>query len=55
MTPIPEKHKFKVAIFTTLFVEAEDKQKAEDIARDSLIGCEIKTRDFDVDVDEWDD
>lgn len=55
MQPLPEKQRFKVAIFSTLFVEAKDKAEAENIARDALIGCDIKTRDFDVDAEEWDD
>lgn len=55
MQPIHPPTKFKVAIYSTVFVDARDKDEAEDIARDSLIGCLIKVRDFEVDAEAWED
>jgi hypothetical protein len=51
---VPKKH-YKVAIFSTLFVDAVDEQQAKDIAHDALIGCAIKARDFELDVENWED
>ena len=47
--------KYKVAVYATIFVEANSPQQAKDMGHDAVIGCDIKARDFDVEVEEWGD
>lgn len=46
---------YKVSIWSSLFVEAESKEEAEDIAHDHVIGCLIKPNEFEFDTEIWDD
>lgn len=46
---------YKVSIWSSLFVDAESIDEAEDIAHDHVIGCLIKPRDFDFDTELWDE
>ncbi len=45
--------KYKVSVSATIFVEANSLQEAKDMGHDAVIGCDIKTRDFDIDAEEW--
>lgn len=46
---------YRVSIWSSLFVDAESIDEAEDIAHDHVIGCLIKPRDFDFDAEEWEE
>ena len=43
---------WKVSIWAMEEVEAGTKEKAEEMVRDMLIGCLIKTSDFELDTEE---
>ena len=43
--------KYKVAIWASVFVEADNQQQAEEKGRDAVNG--LKNRDFDIEVEEW--
>lgn len=44
---------YRVSIWSSIFVEAESIEQAEDVAHDHVIGCLIKPRDFDFDTEIW--
>ena len=45
---------WRVSIYANQEVEAETLNDAEDMVNDMLIGCLIKTRDFELDTEEID-
>lgn len=44
---------YRVSIWSSIFVEANSIDEAEDVAHDHVIGCLIKPRDFDFDTELW--
>ncbi|MEY3376681.1 MAG: hypothetical protein RL463_991 [Bacteroidota bacterium] len=46
---------YKVSIWSSIFVEADSIEQAEDVAHDHVIGCLIKPRDFEFDTEVWDE
>lgn len=45
---------YRVHIWTTIDVEAENERDAEDMAHDSIVNGEIRTRDFFLEAEERD-
>ena len=45
---------YRVSIWTTIDVEAENERDAEDIAHDSIVNGEIRTRDYEIEAEERD-
>lgn len=43
---------WKVSVWAMEEVEADTKEQAEEMVRDMLIGCLIKTSDFELDTEE---
>ena len=46
--------RYRVSVWATIEVEAKDLQEAYDQAHDAVIGCNIKTRDFEFEAEEID-
>lgn len=46
---------YRVAIWSSIFVDASCIDEAEDVAHDHIIGCLIKPRDFTFDTEIWQD
>lgn len=46
---------YRVAIWSSIFVNADSIDEAEEVAHDHVIGCLIKPREFEFDTELWDD
>lgn len=46
--------KYRISVWASLEVEAKDLADALDQAHDAVIGCNIKTRDFEFEAEEID-
>lgn len=46
--------KYRVSVWASIEVEAKDLQEAYDQAHDAVIGCSIKTREFEFEAEEID-
>lgn len=43
---------YTVSVYASVIIEAETEEQAKDIAQDMVIGCSIKTADFEFDANE---
>lgn len=46
---------YRVAIWSSIFVDADSIEDAEEVAHDHILGCLIKPREFEFDTELWDD
>jgi hypothetical protein len=46
---------YRVSIWTTIDIEADNERDAQDMAHDSIVNGEIKTQDYEINAEERDE